>query len=311
MFVYPLSLFPDYLLICYMMERMMKDKVQGDLLYVPEHLACRYYGNCYPYIFRTASLKKDEKFHDGLSRRSFVLFLMRGSLQVTCSSGSGQMQSGEMKHICRSCKYMFHALTDCEMLICETVSDLSLCSQFTLDNLNAEVLEVNEVKNYISLKICDNLWEMLVHFKTIYEAGLRCLHYQKLKRDEMFLYLRAYYTKHDLALFFHDFLGEDHSFKHYVLSNVDECATLEELIAGANMSRSTFIRRFKEIFKDTPSKWMLQRKALNVIRDIRFTTVPFSELSEKFKFSSPAYFTTFCKKNFGKTPQQLRDEQTD
>lgn len=291
------------------MECKKKDKVQGELLYVPEHLACRYYGNRYPYIFRTANLKKGDSFHDGLSRRSFVLFLLTGSLRITCSSGSGEMQAGEMKHICKSCQYMFHALSDCEMLICETVSDLSLCSQFTLDHLNAEVLEVDEVKRYVCLKICDSLWEMLIHFKTVYENGLRCLHYQKLKRDEMFLYLRAYYPKHDLALFFRDFLGEDHTFKHYVLSHVDQCTTLEELIEGSNMSRSTFIRHFKELFKEAPSKWMLQRKAQNIIRDIRFTTIPFSELSEKYKFSSPAYFATFCKKNFGKTPQQLREEK--
>lgn len=114
-----------------------------------------------------------------------------------------------------------------------------------------------------------------------------------------------------MALFFREFLGEDHSFKRYVLSNVDDCATLEDLIAGSNMSRSTFIRHFKEVFKEAPSKWMLRRKSENIIQDIRFTMIPFSELSEKYKFSSPAYFTTFCKKNFGKTPQQLRDEQTD
>lgn len=287
------------------------NKIESKLLYVPEHQACRYYGDFHPYIFRSAVLKKGDKFHDGLSRKSFIVFLLSGVMKVSCSYGSGEMSSGEMKHICKSCQYVFSAVEDCELMICETSSSLNLCSQFTLDHLNNEELSEKEVKNYVSLKICNQLWEMLLHFRAVYNAGLKCLHYQKLKRDEMFLYLRAYYKKHDLALFFREFLGEDHSFKHYVLSNVDDCATLEELIAGSNMSRSTFIRHFKEVFKEAPSKWMLRRKSENVIQDIRFTMIPFSELSEKYKFSSPAYFTTFCKKNFGKTPQQLRDEQTD
>lgn len=287
------------------------NKIESKLLYVPEHQACRYYGDFHPYIFRSAVLKKGDKFHDGLSRKSFIVFLLSGVMKVSCSYGSGEMSSGEMKHICKSCQYVFSAVEDCELMICETSSSLSLCSQFTLENLNEEQLEEQEVKDYVSLKISNHLWDMLVAYRTIYNDGLKCLHYQKLKRDELFLYLRAYYTKHDLALFFREFLGESHSFKHYVLTNVDECGTLDELIANSNMSRSTFVRHFREVFKEAPSKWMLRRKMENIIRDIRFTSVPFAELSEKFKFSSPAYFTTFCKKNFGKTPQQLRDEQTD
>lgn len=285
------------------------NKIDSKLLYVPEHLACRYYGDLHPYIFRTAVLKKGDKFHDGQSRKSFIVFLLSGVLQVSCSKGSGEMRAGEMKHICRSCQYVFLATEDCELMICETSSSLSLCSQFTLEHLNEEKLTEQEVKDYVSLKISSHLWGMLVAYRTVYNEGLKCLHYQKLKRDELFLYLRAYYTKHDLALFFREFLGESHSFKHYVLMNVDECDTLDELIANSNMSRSTFIRHFREVFKEAPSKWMLQRKMENIIRDIRFTAVPFVELSEKFRFSSPAYFTTFCKKNFGKTPQQLREEQ--
>lgn len=287
------------------------NKIESKLLYVPEHQACRYYGDFHPYIFRSAVLKKGDKFHDGLSRKSFIVFLLSGVMKVSCSYGSGEMSSGEMKHICKSCQYVFSAVEDCELMICETSSSLNLCSQFTLENLNEEQLKEQEVKDYVSLKISNHLWDMLVAYRTIYNDGLKCLHYQKLKRDELFLYLRAYYTKHDLALFFREFLGESHSFKHYVLMNVDECGTLDELIANSNMSRSTFVRHFREVFKEAPSKWMLRRKMENIIRDIRFTSVPFAELSEKFKFSSPAYFTTFCKKNFGKTPQQLRDERTD
>lgn len=33
-------------------------------------------------------------------------------------------------------------------------------------------------------------------------AGLSCIHYHQIKREELFMYLRAGYTKEELAMFF-------------------------------------------------------------------------------------------------------------
>ena len=46
----------------------------------------------------------------------------------------------------------------------------------------------------------------------------------------------------------------------------------------------------------------------SIINDIVLTQIPFSELSYKYSFSSPAYFTLFCKKHWGKAPNELRKE---
>lgn len=284
--------------------------IKGELLYVPEHRGCRYYGDFLPFVFRTVSLKK-ESVLSRVREDSFIIFVLSGELRVSYSQKTGILAGGEMKHIARSIDCEAKAITDCELVLCETTSELSLCNQFSLDHLNEECLKESEISQYMSLRMHQRLYEMLQHFRKVFNSGLKCIHYQNLKRDEAFLYFRAYYSKHDMALFFREYLEYTHSFKHYVLSNADCCTTLDELIQNSNMSRSTFLRHFREVFDESPSKWLLRRKLDNIIRDIKFTTISFTELSEKFNFSSPAYFATFCKKNFGKTPHQLRTEKTE
>ena len=67
----------------------------------------------------------------------------------------------------------------------------------------------------------------------------------------------------------------------------------------ANMSQSTFNRRFKETFNETAKNWLLLRKQEFVKRDVALSNLSFSEIAEKYKFSSTSYLVTFCKKYFG------------
>lgn len=284
--------------------------IKGELLYVPEHRGCRFYGDFLPFVFRTVRLEKGSVLVPG-HEDSYIIFVLEGDLQVSYFQKTGVLSSGDMKHIAHPLDCEVTAITDSELVLCETSSELSLCNQFSLDHLNEENLNDSEISQYMSLPMHQRLYEMLQHFREVFNSGLKCIHYQNLKRDEAFLYFRAYYSKHDMALFFHEYLEFTHGFKHYVLSNADHCTTLDELVQGSNMSRSTFLRHFHEEFNESPSKWLLRRKLDNIIRDIKFTTISFSELSEKYKFSSPAYFATFCRKNFGKTPHQLREEKTE
>lgn len=48
---------------------------------------------------------------------------------------------------------------------------------------------------------------------------------------------------------------------------------------------------------------------MRVYKDITMTDIPFSELADKYSFSSPAYFATYCKKTFGRNALELRREK--
>lgn len=77
------------------------------------------------------------------------------------------------------------------------------------------------------------------------------MHYHQIKRDELFLYLRAGYTKEELAQFFYPILGRDLDFKDFILTNSRKIFDVKDFATQANMSLSTFNRRFKETFNDT------------------------------------------------------------
>ncbi len=83
---------------------------------------------------------------------------------------------------------------------------------------------------------------------------------------------------------------------------------VKEFAVRANMSLSTFNRRFKETFNDTAKNWLLLRKQEFVEHDITLSNLTFNEIAEKYSFSSTSYLVTFCKKYFGKTPNELRKE---
>ena len=133
-------------------------------------------------------------------------------------------------------------------------------------------------------------------------------HYHQIKREELFMYLRAGYTKEELAMFFSPVLGKNLDFKDFVLTHYKQIFDVREFAQKANMSQSTFNRRFKESFNDTALKWLLARKSESILNDIVKSDLTFAEISEKYRFSSPSYFVTFCKKHYGKTAAVLRRE---
>lgn len=70
---------------------------------------------------------------------------------------------------------------------------------------------------------------------------------------------------------------------------------VKEFAVQANMSLSTFNRRFKETFNDTAKNWLLLRKQEFVKHDITLSNLTFNEIAEKYSFSSTSYLVTFCK----------------
>lgn len=135
-----------------------------------------------------------------------------------------------------------------------------------------------------------------------------CPHYYDIKTEELFICLTLYYPLNELYKVFSSLITEDLDFRSFVLSNYMYVHTVEEFAKLANMSRATFNRTFQKTFGMSTSVWLRDKMCEEIIKDIVLTKVAFSELAYKYAFSSPAYFTLFCKKRWGKTPNELRKE---
>lgn len=254
------------------------------------------------------SLDKGEFLPTQPSPSSFIIFLLRGVLHLSRGKANLVLHEGEMWHISKVKGLSVVALATSEVIVCDTITESNLCREFSSKHFKDVTLRSQDITSFKALSICPPLLAMLNQYRKLYVSGMNDVYYQQVKRDEAFLLLLSFYSPQQLSMLFKDFLGHNNSFKYYVLTFVNQYNTVDELIQNANMSRSTFLRRFREVFHDSPHHWILQRKLKQILKDITTTQMPFSEISEKYHFSSPAYFATFCKKNFGKTPLKLRED---
>jgi len=136
---------------------------------------------------------------------------------------------------------------------------------------------------------------------------LKCEYFQTLKQKELFFYLRAFYSKTDLASFFAPILSRDTQFAKTIFNNYEKANNLGELADLTHLSLSGFKRRFMETFGMAPQHWLDKEKAKKVYYEINCTQRPFQEISEEFNFSSAPHFNKFCQRMFGMAPGALRE----
>lgn len=128
----------------------------------------------------------------------------------------------------------------------------------------------------------------------------------EIKSEEVFFLIQAFYSKDELIRFFYGILKKDTEFANTVTQNFIVSQTIEELAFITNCSISTFKRKFKETFNDTPHNWIIRQKAKFIYRDLGNQNLPLSVISDKYRFSSFSHFSTFCKQRFGAPPSEIR-----
>ena len=182
-------------------------------------------------------------------------------------------------------------------------------TRFTLENL-PKLIDFSTIQHkYTVLLIRERIMQFIDSLILCLNDGLGCRHFHQLKQKELALLFRGYYNKEELAHFFYPILSENMDFKELVLANYTYAKDMESIAERMNLSPTTFNRRFKKNFGESFAQWQEKRKADDILREIRMTDKTFSEIANEYNFSSPAYFTTFCKRNFGKSPTEIRGER--
>lgn len=132
-----------------------------------------------------------------------------------------------------------------------------------------------------------------------------------LKLEELFIYLETYYERDSLRALFHPLLGMDIEFVNSVMDCYRMSKSVDEMASKLKMSRVTFNRHFSASFGMTASRWLRNMRNMDLLKLIVSTDTSFTEIAYDMGFSSSAYLTEYCRKNWGKTPTQLRAEGCD
>lgn len=239
---------------------------------------------------------------------SLIIFVLEGEIKVSADGHNDVLhRAGYISLQPRNSSSYIQVQQPCTFISFHSPHDITLCDRFSVQSLPRYIPEGFHYQ-FTLLPIRQRLAEYATGLRHCLEDGLGCVHFLEMKMQELFILLRAYYNREELATFFYPLIGKNRDFQDFVYEHYRQVDSLNEFAALANTSVDTFKRRFKETFGEPAHKWITGRKAEHVYRDIALGILSFADIAEKYRFSSVSYLTTFCKQHLGKTPQQLRNE---
>lgn len=279
------------------------------LHYVSEHLGCSVYATKETSLFFLRDIPEEETVSRNYLDFTLLVFLYEGEVEINYGiDGKLNLKAGNIFLLPKNLEIKIRATgPKSRALLCKFTTDIKMCSMYSLRQLEKYIPESHEKRIYC-LSFDDRIKAFVDLLVMSISDGLNCTHYHQIKREELFMYLRAGYTREELAMFFSPVIGKNIDFKDFVLSHYKQIYDVKEFAEKANMSQSTFNRRFKESFNDTALHWLLARKSESILNDIIKSDLTFAEISEKYRFSTPSYFVAFCKKYYGKTAAELRKD---
>lgn len=279
------------------------------ILYKHEHIACNKFLIPAQRSFQVFRLLPGNKCTESNNSRSILLFVLDGELEFSNESVHNyRLQKNNIALIPAGSHYSIEVKKASHLITCWFSNDIKLCNRIHLESLSQYKKEI--AYKYNTLAFQGKIKNFLLLLNHYLEDGIGCKHLQDSKLQELFMLFRAYYTKEQLAAFFHPVLSRDTDFNHFVLSNYRSVANVEEFARLAHMSLSAFNRKFKRYFHEPAYQWMMRRKTEGVLEDIRNTNKSFLEISLDWNFSSQAHLSKFTKKQCGLSPSQIRKQAT-
>lgn len=96
------------------------------------------------------------------------------------------------------------------------------------------------------------------------------------------------------------------TFKETVDAHLFSAVTIEALSQLTNTSLSTFKRRFKEIYDQSPAKYIQEKRLDKVSEKLRTSDDQISHIGYDLGFESPEHLSRAFKNKFGITPSEYR-----
>ena len=283
---------------------MKKESQLHDLLYLNEHQTCYHYMSEIESGFIYDELKTGEIFPlRNLSCNHLLLFL-EGSCTLSYNQFIGHhFGAGEMVLLPGAAEFQGTANEDLKLLYMSFKTPMNGCDKLLLQNFQPYCTQIQYDFRPLPLRYpLDAFAEQLSY---CLRNGINCAHFHELKHKELFFYLRGFYTKEEIAELFYPIIGQSFDFRKFVVDNYRKVHTLQELIELSNMSRNTFIRKFKTEFGITAKQWMLKQTCQRMAYAFTQPEATVKEVMVELGFDSPSNFNRFCKANFQCAPSEL------
>ena len=99
-------------------------------------------------------------------------------------------------------------------------------------------------RQFPQLAVCEELVAFYSDLSHNLDEGLNCLHFHRLKQEELCILLRGYYSLEDLYILLKSVIGSSDNFKDFVLENYQHVNDVSDFALLAHMSVRNFQRKF-------------------------------------------------------------------
>jgi AraC-like DNA-binding protein len=252
--------------------------------------------------FKHLKVNTGGTIHFNSDKNHNLLFLLEGNIHFhTVEIVTRKLTSKEIILIPKGCVFSHEVRQDSELILFSFKMLRSICDKLFIQ----QMLNDNEaVEPLSSIPIRYPLDNFLTTMTLYLDEGLNCEHLHEIKEKELFLILRAFYSKKDMTRLFHEIVGES-DFRSLIMHNYMKVRNVGELASLANMGRTTFDCKFKSVFGTSARQWMLNQIARHVKAKAMDPDITISDLMQEFNFNSATHFNWFCKKQFDCTPLEL------
>ena len=279
-----------------------------ELLYANEHLTCyNYDGGCRPAV-ESVRIDSTKPCVVGVVEPEIVI-LLDGNMNISFEKvQNGKMIAGEMVVLPPCSRVAITSDSNADLLVFRLRTNTQLCDRYSLEKLYEEThyATKDSEDSLNTLKVNEKIGEFARSLAKSVSEGLRCMYFFELKIKELFFIFRAYYSKRDLAAFFHSLLSKDSSFLYFVNQNYTKARSVKEFAQLAGYSLSGFDKQFRKVFGMSAYQWIKQKRLKSIYHDINCSLKTLREICEDHNFSSLSQFNDYCKKNFGLPPGKIR-----
>jgi AraC-like DNA-binding protein len=236
---------------------------------------------------------------------TFILYVLQGSLKFSYGLIRDYvLNEGNLMIFPPGDKISGRTSEQAKIMALRIRDDISLCDKYRVENLYRG-RDTTELR-HTHLKGNEMVRAHMEQLTRNIENGLLCVRFMAMKVQELFFYLRTYYTDDDLARFNLPLLSSDARFMDFVWQKYREAHSVKQFARMANSSESAFKIKFKRITGKSPSQWLEEQKIRNVYHEISCGQKTLKEIGREYHFSSVSHLGTFCQKHFGKSPGQLK-----
>jgi AraC-like DNA-binding protein len=130
--------------------------------------------------------------------------------------------------------------------------------------------------------------------------------FQTDKQRELEMLFRRCYSKRTLVDFLSRVCTDCQDFYQFIQDNYQKQRGVEELISLSGLSQSTFNRKFREMFGESPYQWILGKRAEVIYKKLIEGKISLSKIMKEFNFTDASHFNRFCKNMYQLPPSVIR-----